>query len=67
MAINNDGTVNQEAVTSSYRIVNGNGNEYLRASYDESLGKEIKYSMFFSRKNGIFRCGVRNSKNQTTR
>ncbi len=25
-AINNDGTVNQEAVTSSYRIVNGNGN-----------------------------------------
>lgn len=46
MAINNDGTVNQEAVTSSYRIVNGNGNEYLRASYDESLGKEIKYSMF---------------------
>ena len=46
MTINNDGKVNQEAVTSSYRIVNGNGNEYIRASYDESYGKEIKYSMF---------------------
>ena len=44
MTINNDGKVNQEAVTSSYRIVNGNGNEYIRASYDE-------YSMFSPEKN----------------
>ena len=51
MTINNDGKVNQEAVTSSYRIVNGNGNEYIRASYDESYGKEIKYSMFSPEKN----------------
>ena len=40
-----------EGVTSSYRIVNGNGNEYIRASYDESYGKEIKYSMFSPEKN----------------
>ena len=51
MTINNDGIVNQESVTSSYRIVNGNGNEYLRAGYDESYGKEIKYSMFSKEKN----------------
>lgn len=51
MTINNDGKVNQEAVTSSYRIVNGNENEYIRASYDESYGKEIKYSMFSPEKN----------------
>ena len=51
MTINNDGKVNQEGVTSSYRIVNGNGNEYIRASYDESYGKEIKYSMFSPEKN----------------
>ena len=51
MTINNDGKVSQEAVTSSYRIVNGNGNEYIRASYDESYGKEIKYSMFSPEKN----------------
>ena len=38
-------------MTSSYRIVNGNGNEYLRAGYDESYGKEIKYSMFSKEKN----------------
>ena len=42
MTINNDGKVNQEGVTSSYRIVNGNGNEYIRASYDESYGKRNK-------------------------
>lgn len=46
LTINNDGTTTREAVTSSYRIVNGDGNEYLRTGYDEITGKEIKYSMY---------------------
>lgn len=49
--INNDGTVRQEGITSSYRIVNGNGREYLRAGYDEISGKEIKYAMYSPEKN----------------
>lgn len=44
--INNDGTVREEGITSSYRIKNGNGNEYLRVSHDEASGKEIKYGMY---------------------
>lgn len=44
--IDNDGTVKQEGITSSYRIVNGNGREYLRIGYDEISGKEIKYGMY---------------------
>lgn len=39
------GKVKKEAVTSSYKIVNGNGEEYLQAGYDEVSGKEIKYAM----------------------
>ncbi len=46
LSINNDGSVKKESITSSYRIVNGNGKEYIRTGYDESSGKEIKYSMF---------------------
>ena len=49
--INNDGTVRQEGITSSYRIVNGNGRDYLRAGYDEVSGKEIKYGMYSPQKN----------------
>lgn len=49
--INNDGTVRQEGITSSYRIVNGNGRDYLRAGYDEISGKEIKYGMYSPEKN----------------
>lgn len=49
--INNDGTVRQEGITSSYRIVNGNGRDYLRAGYDEVSGKEIKYGMYSPEKN----------------
>lgn len=41
----NTGKVKKEAVTSSYKIVNGNGEEYLQAGYDEVSGKEIKYAM----------------------
>ena len=43
---NNDATVNKEANTSSYEIVNGNGREFLNIGYDENSGKEIKYSMY---------------------
>lgn len=42
---NIDGKVNQERITSSFLIVNGNGREYLQTSYDEQSGKEIKYAM----------------------
>ena len=49
--INNDGTVKQEGITSSYRIVNGNGRDYLRVGYDEVSGKEIKYGMYSPEKN----------------
>ena len=49
--INNDGSVKQEGITSSYRIVNGNGRDYLRIGYDEVSGKEIKYGMYSPEKN----------------
>ena len=42
--INIDGTVKQEKVTSRYKIVNGNGKQYLSVGYDESVGKEVKFS-----------------------
>lgn len=45
LTINNDGSVSREAITSSYLIVNGNGQEYLQCGYDESSGKEIKYTL----------------------
>lgn len=45
LTINSDGSVNKEAITSSYQIVNGNGQEYLQCGYDESSGKEIKYTL----------------------
>lgn len=45
LTINHDGSVNEEQITTSYLIVNGNGQEYLQCGYDESSGKEIKYSM----------------------
>lgn len=43
--INNDGSVDKEAITTSYLIVNGNGQEYLQCGYDENFGKEIKYTL----------------------
>ena len=51
VTINNDGTATREAVTSSYKIVHGNGNEYIRTGYDENSGKEIKYSMYSPEEN----------------
>ena len=42
---NSTGEVKKEAVTSSYKIVHGNGEEYLQAGYDEISGKELKYAM----------------------
>ncbi len=51
LTINNDGTVKQETMSTSYRIVNGNGKDYLKTSYDEISGKEIKYSMYSPQKN----------------
>ena len=44
ITIENDGSVDKESVTSSYLIVNGNGREYLQIGYDETSGKEIKYT-----------------------
>ena len=43
-ADNDEGFLSYEANTSSYLIVNGNGDEYLNIGYDETNGKEIKYS-----------------------
>ncbi len=42
-----NGDVKKEAITSSWRIVNGNGRDYLSVGYDEQYGdqKEIKYMM----------------------
>ena len=45
LTINTDGSVEQEVITSSYQIVNGNGQEYLQCGYDEASGKEIKYTL----------------------
>lgn len=42
--MNIDGYVNKESINSSYKIVNGNGEEYLQIGYDEASGKEIKYA-----------------------
>ena len=41
------GNVKNEAITSSWRIVNGSGRDYLSVGYDESYGshREIKYMM----------------------
>lgn len=50
LTVNTDGSVDRETNTSSYRIVNGNGNEYLKVGYDEISGREIKYSQWSSQK-----------------
>lgn len=42
--INIDGKVNKKQVTSRYKIVNGNGNQYLSVGHDEAVGKEVKFS-----------------------
>lgn len=49
--INNDGTTTREGITSSYKIVHGNGYEYIRTGYDENSGKEIKYSQYSPEEN----------------
>lgn len=50
LTVNVDGTVDRENNTSSYRIVNGNGNEFLKVGYDEISGREIKYSQWSNEK-----------------
>lgn len=45
LTVNSDGSVEKEAITSSYKIVNGNGQEYLQCGFDENSGKEIKYTL----------------------
>lgn len=46
LTINNDGRVNRESNVASFRIVNGNRNEYLKIGNDEISGHEIKYSKY---------------------
>ena len=46
LTVNVDGTVDRENNTSSYKIVNGNGREFLKVGHDEVSGKEIKYSQW---------------------
>ena len=46
LTINNDGRVNKESNVASFRIVNGNRNEYLKIGNDEISGHEIKYSKY---------------------
>lgn len=46
LTINSDGRVNEESNVSSFKIVNGNQNEYLKISNDEVSGHEIKYSKY---------------------
>ena len=46
LTINSDGRVNEESNVSSFKIVNGNKNEYLKISNDEVSGHEIKYSKY---------------------
>ena len=41
LTINNDGRVNKESNVASFRIVNGNRNEYLKIGNDEISGHEI--------------------------
>ena len=53
LTINNNGNVNKETNVTSYRIVNGNRNEFLKIGNDEFSGREIKYSEF-SRENGEY-------------
>ncbi len=50
MTINNDGIVNQESVTSSYRIVNGNGNEYLVQVMMNHMEKRLNIVCFLGKK-----------------
>lgn len=50
LTINNNGIVNEETNVASYRIVNGNRNEFIKISNDEISGKEIKYSEYSTEK-----------------
>lgn len=45
LSIDIDGKVSQKQNTTSYLIVNGNGQEYLQCGFDETSGKEIKYAL----------------------
>lgn len=53
LTINNNGIVNKETNIASYRIVNGNRDEFIKISNDEVSGREIKYSEF-SRETGKY-------------
>ena len=46
LTINSDGRVNKKSNVSSFEIVNGNRNEYLKISNDEVSGHKIKYSKY---------------------
>ena len=46
LTINSDGRVNKKSNVSSFEIVNGNRNEYLKISNDEVFGHKIKYSKY---------------------
>lgn len=46
LTINSDGRVNKKSNISSFEIVNGNRNEYLKISNDEVSGHKIKYSKY---------------------
>ncbi len=50
LTINNDGSVDREINTSSYKIVNGNGKEFIKVGHDEISGREIKYSQWSDEK-----------------
>ncbi len=50
LTVNVDGIVDRETNTSSYRIVNGNGREFIKVGHDEISGREIKYSQWSDEK-----------------
>ena len=45
LSVDSNGKVSQKQNTTSYLIVNGNGQEYLQCGFDETSGKEIKYAL----------------------
>lgn len=51
LTINGDGSVKEEQSTSRWRIVNGNGREYLSVGWDEKIGKEVKYTQWSPEEN----------------
>ncbi len=50
LTINNNGNVSKETNVTSYRIVNGNREEFLKIGNDDISGRKIKYSEFSKEK-----------------